>query len=483
MKTTAAPPIVLVTLLLAGCAVGPNYKPARVAPPKLLDLAADRESDAPMQVRWWGQFGDPVLNVLMARASQANLDLRIAQARLRESRAQVKDAQSNLMPTLDADGSFERRDAQIPGFGTSRSRYNAFQTGFDANWEIDIFGGLRRRVEAAKADQGAEAASLRGVQVSLFAEVARTYFELRSTQERLRVLRDTIQNQRDTLRLAKTRFEVGASGAQDVASAGAQLGEVEARLPTLESQERGETYRLAVLLGRRPGDLDVDLSPQASHPIATRLAMGQAAAVLSRRPDVQRAERQLAAETARIGVAKADFFPHFSLSGFLGFITSHAADFGSGNSGAWSLTPGISWQGLNVERMQARLHGAEARKDEAEAYFQLTVLQAVEDVDDSISDYNAAHMRVVKVADQVAQSRRAADLAREAYRTGAGSFLEMLDAERVQLAAEDDFAQTEGAINVNAVRVYKALGGGWEACGDPACTGMAQAAAPSGPRG
>jgi len=483
MKITAAPPMALITLLLAGCAVGPNYKPAPVAPPKLLDVMADRESDAPMQVQWWGQFGDPVLNVLMARASQANLDLRIAQAHLRESRALVKDAQSNFIPTLDADGSFSRQEGQAPGFGTSPLRYNAFRAGFDANWEIDIFGGLRRRVEAARADQGAEAASLRGVQVSLFAEVARTYFELRATQERLRVLRDTIQNQRDTLRLAQTRFDVGASGAQDVASAGAQLGAVEAPLPTLESQERGETYRLAVLLGRRPGDLDVDLSPQASHPIATRLDMGPAGAVLSRRPDVQRAERQLAAETARIGVAKADFYPHLTLSGFLGFVTSHAADFGSGDSGAWSLTPGISWEGLNVERVRARLHGAEARKDAAEAYFQLTVLQAVEDVDVSISDYNAAHLRVVKVGYQAAQSRRAADLARKAYRTGAGSFLELLDAERVQLAAEDDLAQTEGAININAVRVYKALGGGWEACGDPACTGMVHVAAPSGPGG
>jgi outer membrane protein, multidrug efflux system len=479
MKASTPASIALVATLLAGCAVGPTYKASPLTPPKLIGVQADRETDAPMQVRWWEQFGDPVLNTLMQQASQANLDLRVAQAHLWEARSMVKDAESNLIPTIDPDASYTRYDGQIPGFSTSRIRYNAYQAGFDANWEIDIFGGLRRRVEASKADRGAEEASLRGVQVSLFAEVARSYFELRASQERLRILEATIQNQSDTLKLAQTRFDVGASGAQDVASAKARLREVEARLPTLESESRGDENRIAVLLGQRPGELDVDLSPQRVQSINTSLAMGPAGAALSRRPDVERAERQLAAETARIGVAQADFYPHLSLSGFLGFITSRTVDFGSGSSQAWSLTPGISWEGLNVERVRARLHAAEARKDAAEATYEEVILEAIEEVDDTISDYNASHLRVTKVVDQVAESRLASDLARKAYKTGTSSFLELLDAERVQLAAEDDLAQTEGSININAVRLYKALGGGWEACGDAACKLMAKKESPS----
>jgi multidrug efflux system outer membrane protein len=202
--------------------------------------------------------------------------------------------------------------------------------------------------------------------------------------------------------------------------------------------------------------------------------MGPIGDVLARRPDVQEAERRLAASTARIGVAKADFYPHVSLSGFLGFLSSHGTDFMTAGSQAWSIMPGITWDGLNVRRVRANLHAAQARSDAAQATYEQSILIAIEDVDSAVTSYNETHARVGKLVDQFAQSHHAADLARVRYREGSTGFLELLDAERVELAAGDDLAQAESDINVRAVALYKSLGGGWEACGGERCDGLAQ---------
>jgi outer membrane protein, multidrug efflux system len=205
------------------------------------------------------------------------------------------------------------------------------------------------------------------------------------------------------------------------------------------------------------------------------LPIGEAGDVLARRPDVRVAERQYAAATARIGVAKADFYPHISLGGFVGFLAGRSNDFGGLASRAFSVGPSITWNGLNVERVRSNLHASEARADEAEANYQRTVLQAVEDVDNAVVGYNAEHARIEQLIAQSEQSKRAADLARIRYQEGATGYLELLDAERVQLAAEDDLAQSQTAIDTRAVSLYKALGGGWQACGDASCSQVAQA--------
>ena len=459
--------LLFAALALAGCAsVGPDYKAPATPPMQMQGTDATRESTAQFQAQWWKQFGDPTLDALIQRAAANNLDLRIAVARLAESRALLGGAKSQQWPTIDTGASYSRRREQQPGLSDQRVTTTAYQAGFDASWELDLFGGVRRSVEAAGADLGASEAALQDAQVSLFAEVARNYFGLRGTQQRIAIARRNIANQRDTLKVIRARAEVGTASEQDVASANAQLNAVEAQLPLLDAQAHAGEYRLAVLLGERPGELDVDISPATFHPIDAVLPIGKAGDVLERRPDVRAAERAYAAATARIGVARADFFPHISLGGFLGFLAGRSNDFGGPSTRAWSLTPSISWDGLNVQRVRANLHASEARADAAQANYQRTVLQAIEDVDNAVIGYNRQHDSVEKLIDQAGNSRRAADLARVRYQEGATGFLELLDAERVQLASEDALAQAETAINTRAVALYKALGGGWQAVAD-----------------
>ena len=465
-------------LALAGCAsVGPDYKAPATPSANVQGIDPARESAAQLQARWWQQFNDPVLDALIQRAAKGSLDLRIAQARLSESRALLGTAKSDQIPTVGTDLSYSHAIEQQPGFTTTRIPINTYQAGFDASWEVDIFGGVRRSVEAARADLGASEASLQDAQVSLFAEVARNYFELRGTQERLAIAQRNIANQADTLKLIQARAEIGTASEQDVASASAQLSAARAQLPVFDAQTKGYEYRLAVLLGERPGELDIDVSPTTFKPIATALPIGDAGDALSRRPDVRIAERQYAAATARIGVAKADFFPHLSLGGFVGFLAGRSNDFGGPASRAFSFGPSITWNGLNVERVRSNLHASEARADAAEANYQRTVLSAIEDVDNAVVGYNAEHARIQQLIAQSEQSERAADLARIRYQEGATGYLELLDAERVQLAAEDDLAQSEAAIDTRAVSLYKALGGGWQACSDTNCTQVANAVA------
>ncbi|MBB3226568.1 multidrug efflux system outer membrane protein [Luteibacter sp. Sphag1AF] len=461
-------------LVLAGCAsVGPDYKAPVEAPVTLQGMDAAHQNSASFQARWWEQFNDSTLNALIGRAAKNSPDLKIAVARLDEARALLGTAKSQQIPDIETQAAYSRSRQQQPGFTDQRNTVTSYQAGFDASWEVDLFGGVRRSVEAAGADAAASAASLQDAQVTLFAEVARNYFDLRGTQLRVEVTRRDIENQRASLKVIDARAEVGTGSEQDVASAKARLAAVEAQLPLLETQAQADTFRLAVLLGERPGELDIDLSPATFRPIDVSLPMGGADEVLSRRPDIRVAERELAAANARIGVAKADYFPHVSLGGFIGFLAGRSNDFGSPGTRAWSLAPSISWSGLNVQRVRSGVKASEARADAALANYQRTVLRALEDVDNSLVSFNQQRTRVQKLMEQATFSQRAAALAKIRYESGATDYLEWLDAERTQLSAEDQLAEAEAAINISAVALYKALGGGWEACGDARCTQVA----------
>lgn len=476
LKIAALSAALVTVLVLAGCAsVGPNYHEVKPAAPQLQGLDASQESNAQFQAAWWKQFNDPTLDALIQRAAANNLDLRMAVARLHESRALLGSAKSDQLPTVDTDLNYTRSREQEPGFTSQRTTVTTYQAGFDASWELDLFGGVRRSVEASRADLGASEAELHDAQVSLLAEVARNYFELRGSQLRLDIAKRDIENQQQTVHLTEVRNQLGSGSEQDVASAKARLSAVQAQLPMLQTQVSASEFRLAVLLGERPGELDIDVSPKSFTPIAINLPIGDAGDVLARRPDVHVAEREYAAATARIGVAKADFFPHIALGGFLGFLAGRSNDFGSPSTRAWSLAPSISWPGLNVQRVRANLHASEARADAAQANYQQTVLLAIEDIDNAVTGFNQQRVRVNHLIEQATQSKRAADLAQVRYQEGATSFLELLDAERTQLSAEDDLAQGEAAINTRAVALYKALGGGWQACGDERCSAIAKA--------
>ncbi|MGA7439830.1 MAG: TolC family protein [Luteibacter sp.] len=476
MKTMIRSTALFAALVLAGCAsVGPDYHAPKESPVTLQGVNATQQTTENFQAQWWKQFGDPTLDSLIQRAAFNAPDLRIALARLGQARAALGTAKSQQIPDVETGVAYSRSRQQQPGFTDQRTTVTQYQAGFDASWELDLFGGVRRSVEAARADAAAGEASVQDAQVTLFAEVARNYFDLRGTQLRIDVAKRDIANQQDSLKVIQARVDVGTGAEQDLASAKARLASVEAQLPVLETQASADQFRIAVLLGARPGELDIDLSPATFKPIDVSLAIGGADDVLQRRPDIRIAERELAAANARIGVAKADWFPHISLGGFIGFLAGRSNDFGGADSRAWSLAPSISWQGLNVQRVASGVKGAKARAEEAHANYDRTVLTALEDVDNSLVGFNQQRERVEKLLVQAKESRRAADLAKLRYDSGRTDYLELLDAERTQLSAEDQLAEAEAAINVRAVQLYKALGGGWEACGNTSCSEVAKA--------
>jgi len=463
-------------LALAGCIkVGPDYHHPTEQPVALQGIDSAQQSTADFQADWWKQFNDPTLDALISRAAKNAPDLKIALAHLNESRALLGTARSQQWPDVETGASYTRSRGQTPGVSEQRTTTTAYQAGFDASWELDLFGGVRRGVEAARADSDAAAASLQDAQVTLFAEVARNYFDLRGTQLRIDVAQRDIANQRQALELIQSRAALGTGSEQDVASARARLAGVEATLPLLTTQAQADTFRLAVLLGERPGALDIDLSGAHFQPIDTTLPIGNADDVLKRRPDVRIAERQYAAATARIGVAKAEWFPHVTLGGFLGFLAGRSNDFGSPSTRAWSIAPSISWSGLNVQRVRSGVKASEAQADAALANYQRTVLRALEDVDNALVGYNEQRVRVQHLLEQAQQSERAAKLASIRYDAGAIDYLELLDAQRTQLAADDQLAEAEAGINLHAIALYKALGGGWQACTDARCSTVARA--------
>jgi len=445
--------------LLAGCSVGPHYKAPQPAAVKFRGVDGNLLSEAPLDARWWGQFEDPVLDTLMDRALTANNTIRIARARLAESRAVFDERKLDRVPTVTVDGSYQYTKEQIPGFGDQRQVVNTFRSGFDAFWEADLFGRVRHNVAAARADSQAAEADLRDVQVSVVAELARNYFELRGAQWQLAVAERSLTNQRETLRLTQLRRDAGVGEEQDVASAAARVAAIEASIPSIEFEITRAQYHMAVLTGTRPGELNADLTPRDYPAIAKVLPIGDPGELLKRRPDVRAAERRLAAATERQGVASAGLFPQVSVSGFVGFLAGRGNTFFTGDSKAYSVTPGLSWSAFDLGRARARVRGSSAVADEALATYEETVLRALEETESSFASYHAEQARLIKLNDQARESKRAADIARLRYREGVIDFLSLLDAERTQLQAEDAVAQSERGVYVAVIAVYKALGG------------------------
>ncbi|MGE8289645.1 MAG: TolC family protein, partial [Stenotrophomonas sp.] len=296
-------------------------------------------------------------------------------------------------------------------------------------------------------------------QVSVAAEVARNYFELRGTQKRIAVARQTLVNLRDTQQLTETRWKLGAGSELDVQSSRARLKAIEADIPLLEVSEVQSRHRLAVLLGQRPEALDALLQPREVPAFAQALPLGDTTDLLRRRPDVRAAERRLAAATARVGVATADLFPRISVSGFVGFLGGDANGLVNGSNKAWSLTPSISWAAFDFGTVRARLRASKAQADGVAAEYEKTVLLALEDTENALTRYAKEQSRLAIIAEQAEAARRAEALAQIQYREGSQDFLALLDAQRNQLAADDALAAAEATVNVNVVSVYKALGG------------------------
>ncbi|MEL1265791.1 efflux transporter outer membrane subunit [Pseudoxanthomonas putridarboris] len=448
----------IASVLLAGCVtVGPDYVAPATAPVAVQNaVAADFRPNYPVAT-WWGQFDDPVLDQLVRESLLANPDMRIAVARVNEARAVFSERRWDLAPHVTAGVEGTRTKQPVEGEG--RVETDSYSAGFDAAWELDLFGRVRRGVEAAHADLQAQRNELQDAQVIVAAEVARNYFELRGTQKRLDVARRILLTLGETQRLTESRFDLGAGSQLDVQSSLARVRAVEAEVPALEAAEGRSRHRLAVLVGKRPGELDTLLAPREAPAFAKALPIGDTTEVLRQRPDVRAAERRLAAATARVGVATADLFPRVSLRGFIGFLSGGWGNLVDGDNRAWQVTPSISWAAFDMGSVRARLRATEAQADGVAAEYEKTVLAALEDTENALLSYAKQQAQLKLRLEQSVAARRAAELAEVRYRAGSSDFLTLLDAQRTQLAADDALAQAEAGVNVGVVAIYKSLGG------------------------
>jgi len=455
--------IATVSILLAlsvACGVRRPYVAPTVEPAVLSHVDTALTVEQPFDPRWWQQFEDPVLDDLVGRALAANHDVRMAVARVDQARAFFDDVALDRFPTAVVGASVDRRDQAIPGFSERPRPITTFRAGFDAFWEIDVFGRVRSQVRAAAANAEGFEAEVDDVRVSVAAEVARNYFELRGLQQQLAVAERSLLNQRETLRLTQVRRDAGIGEEQDVASASARVAAIEASVPPIRSAIAQREHHLAVLIGVRPGSLGADLTPRAYPPLTKALAIGEPGSLLRRRPDVRAAERRLASATAREGVAAAELFPQISISGFLGLLAGRGSDFFKvSDSRAWAVTPALSWAGFDIGSARARLRGAEGATRESIAEYEQVVLRAIEETENALVNYREEQERLVRLADQARESTRAATIARTRYQAGVVDFLALLDAERTQLQAEDAVAQAEAGVFTSVIALYKALGG------------------------
>jgi len=452
-------------LTLGACTVGPNYR----EPPKTAAAPAWVEpgSSDPVDEAWWQSFGDPMLARLIADADTANLDIRSALARLAEARADRASAAASLLPQVNASGSATTNRIsengqipinRIPGFSRD---YDLYDAGFDASWEIDLWGKTRRSIEGATARLQAADADRRATLVSVHAEVARSYVDLRAAQALYASLKNDADAQAKIADLTRQRFRSGEASRFDADRADGEARTTAAQLPAVEADMRAAAYRLALLTGKPPEGLDPTLMDRAPIPRAPDvIARGLRSDLLRRRPDVAAAERRLAAATADIGVATADLFPSFSLLGSIGQQARSPGDLSANGSMRFQFGPTLHWPIFDAGRIRAAIRGAKARAEGATAAYEAAVLGA-------LSDSETAANRFARAGDTLTQSRAARDaqrsaldLARQRYRAGEADLIELLTVESAYLAAERAAIDAESARSDQAIALYKALGGG-----------------------
>ncbi|HEX5378612.1 MAG TPA: efflux transporter outer membrane subunit [Phenylobacterium sp.] len=443
--------------LCAGCAAGPDYRA-----PSASELKVPQQFSTPVAVspqadlaRWWRAFDDPALTALVERGLAANLDVDRAGARLRQARASLAAARGGLLPSLGASAR-----------GSATEDRTSYQAGFDAAYEVDVFGGVRRSVEAARASaQGAEA-SLHSVQLSIAAEIALNYLDARRAQTRLRIARESLAYLDDTVEIVGWRVQAGLVGSRDLEQARQLRAQTAAGVPTQQATYAAAANRLAVLLGEPPGAVEALLVPPTASPAAPAVFPAAIPAeVVRRRPDVALAERTLAAETARIGVEQAQLYPALALSG--SFAGSGGSLSAAADNAVGSLVAALTAPIFRGGRIRAAVEGQRASTAAALSSYRLTVLTALEDVENALVAVDAAERRETSLVAADAAARNSADLARLQYRTGLTDFQSLLESERTLLSSQDSLASARADRAVAAVQLYKALGGGWQAAPPP----------------
>jgi NodT family efflux transporter outer membrane factor (OMF) lipoprotein len=483
----------VVAVLLAACATSPGYRSSTVPVPAAFresarDTARDTllpppPSPAPVsdsavpvvtepertvgsvdQASYWRALNDTTLDRLIGELLRSNLDVRSALARLRGARAARTETALDLVPTVTAAGGYTRQrlsNATFPITGGGRfPDQDIWDAGFDASWELDLFGRVRRNVQGQGALVDAANADVRDAQVVLTAELARTYFELRGAQERLAVARRNGENQRRTLDVTQQRLDAGRGTAFDTERARTQLGFTLASIPALEAQVAAAQYAIGVLVGRAPASVATELEPVAAMPaLPSNVTVANPDSLIRRRPDVASAERQAAAERAFVGAAKADYLPRITVGGSAGYSASELGGLGDAGTFRYAVGPLVSWPLLNLGRVKARVDQSRARAEAADAQYAQTVLRALQEVETGLSRYRTSRARVDRIRDAAEASARAADLARLRFEGGVADFLQVLDAERTQLDAEDLLAQAHTDAATSYAALFQALGG------------------------
>ncbi len=459
-------------LVLAGCTVGPDYEQPELptVPDAWHTAATDGLGDgqAPIQT-WWAVFDDETLTSLIERAGETNLTLREAVWRVEEARALRGVVAGQQVPNVDLNAEVGRSQASDNGSLGALAPEGGFDAGdlYDvgagASWEIDVWGRVRRQLEAADAEVEASVEDYRDVLVSLYSEVAVNYVNVRALQERLRLAESNVKGQENTLELTEDRFDAGLVSALDVAQAESNLANTRSLIPTLENGLALALNRLAVLLAMTPGALDDELTdevPIPTEPEAVTTALP--ADLLRQRPDIRSAERRLAAQTARIGVATADLYPQFSLGGFLGLQSTSAGDLFSTDSINWSIGLPIRWKLFAGGAVRSQIAAEQARTEQLLANYERAVLLALEEVENAMVSYEKEVARRAHLTASVDATQRSLDLVLTQYRSGLTDFQNVLDTQRTLLLREDELAASEGLVIQNLVGLYRALGGGWD---------------------
>ena len=458
--------------LPTGCMVGPDFvKPGAQVPagwtgPAPSAATPSGQASQPTTqpalaekdlAQWWTAFGDATLTSLVTRAVESNLDIRLAEARIRQARAARGVAISGVGPTLNGSSSYTRaQNGRMP-------ITDQYQAGFDAGWEVDIFGGLRRNVEAAEADLRSAVEDRHDVLVTLSAEVASNYVALRAYQQRLVIARSNLQAQQHSAEITRKRLAGGFVSSLDVANADAQVASTAAAIPLLEMSAWQTIYNLGVLLDREPGALVEQLSPAGPIPAAKlTVPLGVPSDLLRRRPDIRRVEADIHAATARIGVAVADLYPHVTISGSLGFQASDLRNWFNPLSRFWSFGPGISWSLFNTGRNLATIDIQKALTDQTILSYRKTVLTAMQEVENALIASAKEQEHRKALVDGVAANRKAVEVSTKLYSQGETEFLNVLNAQRSLYSTEDALADSERAMSTDLIALYKALGGGWQ---------------------
>lgn len=477
-----------ITLCATSCTVGPNYSapqtnvPSRYAEtsraasesadtqPSTHPTASTRpgtvSTDQQPVAQWWTTLKEPELDRLIERAVAGNLTLQQAASRVRESRAELRKAGAQELPTVDGAAAYAHVDAGknvTLGKGAPALVTDIWQLGFDAKWEIDLFGGQRRMIEAASADFQASVEQSRDATVSLTAEVARDYLQLRGLQERLRIARENLALQRDTLELTLSLRRAGFSSELDLSRQHTLVSQTLAQIVPLMTQTRQQEHALAILLGREPGALVDELDPAAPLPaIPAVVAIGLPADLLRRRPDIRRAERQIAAANARVGAAISSYYPKFSLTGDFGLDSNQFKSLFDLESRYFIIYPSIDWRLFDFGQTARQVEIQKEQHRQALLGYENTLLTALREIEDALVAYADEQDHRAALADAVASARESVDIARDQYKQGIIDFLQVLDAQRQLLSAQDELALSQQAVSTNLVALYKSLGGGWE---------------------